>query len=57
MKGGRPRTTLRRTVESERKELGWSSWDEARTIGIDRTGKITLQPYGLQDPKRIGKIR
>ncbi len=32
----RPRTTWRRTVESERKELGWSSWNEARTIARDR---------------------
>jgi len=33
---GRPRTTWRRTVEGERKELGWSSWNVARTIARDR---------------------
>ncbi len=35
-KVGHPRTTWRRTVESERKELRWSSWNEARTIARDR---------------------
>lgn len=28
--------TLRRTVEKERKELDWESWNEARTIAADR---------------------
>jgi len=33
---GRPKTTWRRTVEKERKEAGWSSWEETRTIAADR---------------------
>ena len=29
-KKGRPKTTWRHTVEKERREAGWSSWEEAR---------------------------
>ena len=29
---GRPKTTWRRTVEKERKEEGWESWNEVQTI-------------------------
>lgn len=28
---GRPRTTWRRTVEKERQEVGWRSWEEVPT--------------------------
>ena len=35
-KVGRPRTTWRRTVERERKDMGWSSWSQVRTIAKDR---------------------
>ena len=35
-KRGRPKTTWRRTVEKERKEAGWRSWNEARTAAADR---------------------
>ncbi|KAK3087683.1 hypothetical protein FSP39_009142 [Pinctada imbricata] len=35
-KRGRPNTTLRRTVEKEREETGWRSWNEARIIASDR---------------------
>ena len=35
-KVGRLRTTWRRTVEKERKERGWRSWDEARPIARNR---------------------
>ena len=35
-KVGRPRTTWRRTVEKERKMLGWRSWSEAKPIARDR---------------------
>ena len=35
-KKGRPKTTWRRTVEKERREAGWSSWDEARVTAADR---------------------
>ena len=31
-KVGRPRTTRRRTVEKERNELGWKSWNEAKRV-------------------------
>ena len=33
---GRPKTTWRRTVEKERKEGGWNSWSEARTVAANR---------------------
>ena len=33
---GRPKTTWRRTVEKERKEAGWRSWEETRMIATDR---------------------
>ena len=35
-KVGRPKTTWRRTVEKERENLGWRSWNEARAIAKDR---------------------
>ena len=35
-KRGRPKTTWRRTVEKERREAGWKSWDEARVTAADR---------------------
>ena len=35
-KRGRPKTTWRRTVERERTEAGWKSWDEARAAAADR---------------------
>ena len=34
----RPRTTWRRTVEHERKEMGIASWEMARNMAMDRTG-------------------
>ena len=34
---GRPKTTWRRTVESERNSLGWNGWGTARTVARDRT--------------------
>ena len=35
---GRPKTTWRRTVEKERKDLGgWQTWNVARTQASDRT--------------------
>lgn len=37
-KRGRPRTTWRRTVERERKEMGIASWEEARNMAVDRSG-------------------
>ena len=33
---GRPKTTWRRTVEKERKELGWNTWEEARAVAVNR---------------------
>ena len=33
---GRPRMTWRRTVEKEREAMGWSSWNEARSMAQDR---------------------
>ena len=37
-KVGRPKTTWRRTVEKERKDLGgWQTWNVARTQASDRT--------------------
>ena len=35
-KRGRPKTTWRRTVEREMKEGGWGSWDEVRSVAVDR---------------------
>lgn len=35
-KRGRPKTTWRSTVEKERREVGWNSWDEARVTAADR---------------------
>ena len=35
-KVGRPRTTLRRTVEKERNVLGWKSWNEAKRVVRNR---------------------
>ena len=35
-KVGRPKTTWRRTVEKERKQLGWRSWNEAKPVAKDR---------------------
>ena len=35
-KVGRPKTTWRRTVETERTSLGWNSWASARTVAKDR---------------------
>ena len=34
---GRPKTTWRRTVETERNSLGWNGWGTARTVARDRT--------------------
>ena len=36
-KVGRPKTTWRRSIEKERAEAGWKSWDEARAVARDRT--------------------
>ena len=33
---GRPKATWRRTVDRERKEAGWKSWDEARAVAANR---------------------
>ena len=33
---GRPKTTWRRTVEKERQEAGWRSWEEVRTAATNR---------------------
>ena len=35
---GRPRTTWRRTVEHERKEMVTASWEIARNMALHRTG-------------------
>ena len=35
-KRGRPKTTWRRTVEREMREGGWGSWDEVRSVAVDR---------------------
>lgn len=32
----RPKTTRRRSLERERSEAGWKSWEEARIIARDR---------------------
>ena len=37
---GRPKTTWRRTVEKERQEASWRSWEEVRTQQpVERSGK------------------
>ena len=33
---GRPKTTWRRTVEKEKQEAGWKSWEEVRTAATNR---------------------
>ena len=33
---GRQKTTWRRTVEKERREGGWGSWDEVRAVAAGR---------------------
>ena len=33
---GRSKTTWRRTEEKERKEAGWNSWKETRTVAADQ---------------------
>ena len=33
---GRPKTTWRRTVENERQEAGWRSWEEVQTAATNR---------------------
>ena len=33
---GRPKTTWRRTVEKERQEAGWRSWEEVQTAATNR---------------------
>ena len=35
-KRGRPRETWRKTVEKERKNAGWTTWNQVRTIAMDR---------------------
>lgn len=35
-KVGRPKTTWRRTVERERNEAGWKTWNQARATALDR---------------------
>ena len=35
-KRGRPKTTWRRTVEKERNEIGWRSWEEVRMAAANR---------------------
>ena len=35
-KVGRPKTTWRRTVEKERAEIGWGSWNVAKPVAKDR---------------------
>ena len=37
-KRSRQRTTWRRTVESEREEMGFASWEAARNMTKDRNG-------------------
>ena len=32
----RPKTKWRRTIEKERDEAGWRSWNEVRTVAADR---------------------
>ena len=41
-KRGRPKTTWRRTVEAERKSLGWNSWAEVEEKACDRQGWQTF---------------
>ena len=35
-KRGRPKTTWRNTIERERKELGWTSWNVVEQVAKDR---------------------
>jgi len=34
---GGPKTTWRRTVEQERNQLGWQSWNEARRVVAEQS--------------------
>ncbi len=60
-KRGRPKTTWRRTVESERTQIGWKNWKEARTAAVDRQ-KLEVEElcevhYGQPSVKMIGEVR
>ena len=45
-KVGRPKTTWRRTVEKEREQHGWTSWNQARTQAKNRS-KLASSYQGL----------
>ena len=49
-KRGRPRETWRRTVEKERNQLGWQSWEAAVASAADRDGWRNLLA-GLKSPR------
>ncbi|KAL9983705.1 hypothetical protein ACROYT_G005921 [Oculina patagonica] len=54
-KRGRPKISWRRTVEGERKDLGWTSWNEVEQRARDREGWRTfLGSLMLQLEKRRG---
>ena len=59
-KVGRPRTTRRRTVEKERNELGWKSWNEAKRVARNRgswkESTATLWATGPEED-RWGEVR
>ena len=46
---GRPRETWRRTIEKERNQLGWHSWEAAAASAADRDGWHNLLA-GLKNP-------
>ncbi|XP_078352437.1 uncharacterized protein LOC144637177 [Oculina patagonica] len=54
-KRGRPKISWRRTVEGERKDLGWTSWNEVEQRAKDRDGWRTfLGSLMLQSEERRG---
>ena len=64
---GRPKTTWRRTVEKERQEAGWRSWEEVRTPATYREeGKSSVEALcatrhkaafiNMEDPREISAL-
>jgi len=53
---GRPKVNWRRTAETERNSIGWSSWNQARQVSkTGRSGNAALKPYVPTDTKKKGE--
>ena len=59
-KVGRPKITRRRSIQKERKDIGWQAWSVARIQANDgENGRRVCRPYNCVEEcmKRIGKVR